>query len=318
MKILFVLSGNTNISNNHKEVLVKNAKIQGDSLIMMGYNVDYYYIKGKGIFGYLKNLPGLCKTIKNNSYDIIHAHYSYTAILTSFATRVPLVVSLMGSDVFSNHFLLFFYKLLIKYRWDATIVKTKEMKDRFRINALYVIPNGVDIEVFKPMPKKAARDYLNLPPNKHIVLFASDPSRQEKNYELAKEAIKILKRDDIDLLTVFNCEHSKMVYYLNACDLVLLTSFWEGSANIIKEAMACNTKAVSTDVGDVKRNLNNLSGYYITSFKPEDVADKISNALSYNGNIKGFERLIKLGLDSLTINEKLLVLYKRIIMKNKQ
>ena len=71
MKILFVLSGNqprTTIDDG--SVLVKIAKNQGDSMLRMGVDIDYFYIIGKGLFGYLKNIPKLIHTVNKGEYDI--------------------------------------------------------------------------------------------------------------------------------------------------------------------------------------------------------------------------------------------------------
>jgi len=79
---------------------------------------------------------------------------------------------------------------------------------------------------------------------------------------------------------------------LNASDLLLLTSFYEGSPNIIKEAMACCLPIVSTTVGDVRATIGNTEGCYISSFDPVDVKENIEKAIIYGkrtngrGNIK--------------------------------
>ena len=39
---------------------------------------------------------------------------------------------------------------------------------------------------------------------------------------------------------------------MNAYDALLLTSFYDGSPNVIKETMTCNLPIISTDVGKYK------------------------------------------------------------------
>ena len=56
----------------------------------------------------------------------------------------------------------------------------------------------------------------------------------------------------------------------------------EGSSNVIKEAMACNCPIVTTDAGDAKWVIGNTAGCYVSTFEPEDVADKIKQALSFS------------------------------------
>jgi len=69
---------------------------------------------------------------------------------------------------------------------------------------------------------------------------------------------------------------------LNESSVFVLSSYNEGSPNVIKEAMACNIPVISTDVGDVKEIIHNVEGCYITSFNPEDLANKIKKVISLN------------------------------------
>jgi hypothetical protein len=96
MKVLFVSSGNSEFGISP---IIKN---QGESLKQNGIDLDYFTIKGKGIKGYLKNIPILKKYLKYHNYDIIHAHYSLLAIVATLSGAKPLVVSLMGSDIYGN------------------------------------------------------------------------------------------------------------------------------------------------------------------------------------------------------------------------
>ena len=74
MKVLIVVSGNSGgISPFVKE--------QVNSLIELGISFDYFFIKGKGTIGYLKNFSYLNYTIKNNNYDLVHAHYGLSGLL---------------------------------------------------------------------------------------------------------------------------------------------------------------------------------------------------------------------------------------------
>jgi len=99
-----------------------------------------------------------------------------------------------------------------------------------------------------------------------------------------------------------------MPFYINAADVVLLTSLWEGSPNVIKESMACNRPIVSTDVGDVNHLLNGLDGCYVTSFNEEKIMQKILLALEFP-EIQGINRIKQLELDSNTIAKKLITHY---------
>lgn len=312
MRILFVLSGNSRETDRGAvtdEVPVKNPVHQGETLRDLGHEVDFFFIRGRGFYGYLRNIPLIRKKIRSGGYDIVHAHYSLTAIAVSLAGRHRMVVSLAGSDVLGTPVLLPLTRFFCRYRWKKVIVKTEAMKERLRAGDITVIPNGVDTRLFSPSDRGEARKLLGLS-DKRTVLFVADPSRAEKNHSLAKEAVRLLGRDDTVLLAVHGVTHDRMSLYYNAADALLLTSLWEGSVNSVKEAMACNLGVVSTDVGDVRANVSGLAGYHITSYDASEIAGKLALVLDGSVKITARERLFDLGLDSPSVAGRLIEIYK--------
>ena len=310
MKVLFISSGN---SVNGITPIIKN---QGESLKDQGIDLDYYTIKGKGIFGYLKNIIPLKKILRKNSYDIVHAHYLFSALVASLAGVKPIAVSLMGSDVKSKKYLIFLIKLFYKISWSGLIVKSEDMKSTINIKNVYLLPNGVDLNQFKPIDKYTALKKTGWNPLKKHILFSANPGRKEKNFRLAKNAYDMLTNPDIELHCLKDIPYKTTNFYYNASDVIILTSKWEGSPNVIKEAMACNCPIVSTDVGDVKWLVGDTLGCLITSFDPKDIAVKIKKSLEFSENIgrtNGKDRIIELGLDSISIGEKIFTLYNKIL-----
>lgn len=315
MRILFILSGNSRESakpDRSEALPVKNPVHQADTLRTLGNEVDLFFIKGKGLSGYLRSIPMIRRKIRNGGYDVIHAHYSLTAFAVSIAGSHRMVVSLTGSDVMGMPLLLHLTRVFSRFRWTRVIVKTTAMKDRLRAGKLLVIPNGVDTFLFAPADKGEAKERLGLT-GKRIVLFVADPAREEKNFPLAREAVSRLGRDDTVLLPVHGVPHDVMPIYYRAADLLLLTSLWEGSVNSVKEAMACNLPVVSTDVGDVRENTSGLQGYFITSFDAAEIADKVAMALDCKNEIRARERLFELQLDSASVAGRLIEMYNSVI-----
>jgi len=308
MRILFVCSGNSKIF-----IISPFIKSQAESLTKLGHTIDYYPVKGKGLWGYLSNITKLSKFIKKGDYDIVHSHYSFCGIVSALATKKPVVCSLMGSDVKESGLWRFIIKYFIMHKWGKTIVKSVDMKTELGIDTVEVIPNGVDLELFKPLDKNDCRKELGWDIGKKIILFAADPKRPEKNFSLAKKATETLNIQDVELKVVYPVPHKDIPIYLNATDLLLSTSLWEGSPNIVKEAMACNCPIVSTNVGDVKWLLDGVEGCFITTNDPKDVADKIKKALNFRGKTKGREKLISLGLDSEHIAKMIIQVYEEVI-----
>lgn len=306
MKVLFVCSGNSVLGISP---IIKN---QAESLIKFSpdLTIDYFCIIGKGLKGYMENIKPLRKQIKDNRYDIIHAHYSFSAFCASLAGAKPLVVSLMGSDVKAN----VLFKLLIKlftffYAWKAVIVKSEDMKRSLGLKKAYVIPNGVDMNMFQPMHQQQCQAQLGWDSEKKHILFPANPKRYEKNYDLAAAAFRLLNDTSIQIHCFENIPHVQTPIWYNAADAVLLTSLWEGSPNAIKEAMACCRPIVCTKVGDVLSLLRNCKGSYISDFNPRDIANNIASALLFNGITNGDECLKELLLDAENVANKIFNIY---------
>ena len=276
MNILFVSSGN---SKNGISLITYNQSL---SLKEIGLNVDCFTIKGKGLIGYLKNINLFRKKVNLNHYDIIHAHYSLSGYFVFISNvKKPIIVSLMGSDVMAKAINRYIVKYFCKYKWHSVIVKSKLLSNKLRLDDAHIVPNGVDFTVFKPTDKKSAKRKMGLNLNKKYILFCANPNRPEKNFNLAKKAFDKLDYNDIELHCLDNIDYKMVPLYMNASDVILLTSLWEGSPNVIKEAMACNRPIVSTDVGDVKSIIEDTKGCYISTNNSNDIAKKITLALRF-------------------------------------
>lgn len=309
MRVLFVSSGNS----GDLTVVVRQ---QALSLIQEGHQIDFFLIKGKGIIGYLKNILAINRAFKEKKYDIVHAHYSFSAFAATLAACKPLIVSLMGSDGQNSGWQKFLIRYYSKKRWDKTIAKSVELVEKTGIKNYIVIPNGVDIQIFAPISQGEARRKLGLIENQFLVLFAANPNRFEKNFALAKSAISSLNGKNIELVAMVNFPHETVALWMNAADVVLLTSVWEGSPNVIKEAMACNRPIVATEVGDIKWLFGDEPGHYLASFDSHDVAGKIINAIDYSKKYQstnGRQRIKSLNLDSISVAKKIISIYKKTI-----
>ena len=308
MKILFVSSGNNKL---HNSIVLNQADSisETDATIL----IEHYRIIGKGFLGYLKNLRSLRKKVKVFKPDIIHSHYSLSGFLAVLScSNTPIVASLMGSDVQRKGFWKKTLLVFSKY-WKAIIVKSSDMKIKCGIESAVIIPNGVNFSSYANLEKVNARKILKLDQSKRIILFLADPNRPEKNFKLAEEAYEKIKSNDAQLSVVYNVPHNETSKYYYASDVVFLSSTYEGSPNVIKEAMACNKAIVTTKVGDVELLLNGLDGCFVCQHDSEELSRALLKALSYRTPTLGRERLKELGLDSSTISKKIISIYKNIL-----
>jgi teichuronic acid biosynthesis glycosyltransferase TuaC len=312
VKVLFVSSGNQ--TGNPRDV-VNN---QGTALKKGGVDLDFFCVRDGGLRGYLSALPALCRRLKTNPAEIVHAHYSLCGFLAYFAGARPLIVSLMGSEAYGGSAVRLVTRIFARFFWSSTIVKTREMKEKLGLKNSVIIPNGVDLSVFYERGKKEslARTYLN--GNQTNILFVADPGRAEKNFSLARNSVRMLNDGDVLLTPLCNIPNIDLPWFYCAADVVLLTSIWEGSPNVIKEAMACGCPIVSTDVGDVGWVIGSTEGTYIASQNASDISAKLREAIKYSqttGRTKGRERIKELRLDSESMSQAISSLYEEVSHK---
>ena len=276
----------------------------------LGLDVNVFLIKRGGFRGYFGYVKEIKDAVKENSIDIVHVHGGHIGAFVVLQRLAPTIVTYHGSDinVFTNrvlsHVSILFSKLNI-------FVSNKILSKTVALHSV-LLPCGVDTKVFVPIKKEIARKQLNFKQDKKIILFAGNRDRVVKNYSLAQKATDLVD-DEIQLIELKGYSRDQVNILLNACDLLLLTSFSEGSPQIIKEAMACNCPIVSTNVGDVKEIITNIPGCYICSYNPTDVAKKINEALHLKKRTIGREKIIRSGLDLENIAKKLLSYYRKIL-----
>src|SRR5207253_1636582 len=194
---------------------------------------------------------------------------------------------------------------------DACIVVSEHMKAFLpRSVSAHVIPSGLDLDQFRPIPREEARARLGLPLDKRLVLFVGNPAVERKRYPLAREAVDILKRSlPADLMVAWSVRHRDVPLWMNACDALVFTSMQEGSPNAVKEALACDLPVVSVPVGDVAQRIGGVAGCAMTArleiagLGYHDVTDdpfvsgfQRAGALPFKHTVAGFAR----DLDAIT------------------
>jgi teichuronic acid biosynthesis glycosyltransferase TuaC len=306
MKVLIIGSG------NHAGRFSPIVENQVSSLREAGVEISLFSVRGRGIKGYISNIKPLRREMRKKEFDLVHAHYSFSGMLASLSGARPLVVSLMGESEGEKLFMRILIRLFAFLSWNTTITKSEKMKTALKLRKAQVIPNGVDLEMFHPMDKKECKQKLEWDPEKFHILFAGNPDRPIKNFGLARRALEILDLPEITLHTLGKISYGDMPIRINASDLVILSSFSEGSPNVIKEAMACNCPLVSTDVGDIKWLTGKIPGCYIAGNTPEEYAQVLDQAIKFaKGMIHttGRERLLELKLGTGYTAEKLISIY---------
>jgi glycosyltransferase involved in cell wall biosynthesis len=172
-----------------------------------------------------------------------------------------------------------------------------------------VIPNGVDLSMFYPMNQQLARHALGWPNGQKIVLFGAAPENRVKNFPLAEKVCR-LSRYNPNLVTLNGVPHEKVAVYMNASDALLITSFREGSPNVLREALACRLPVLSVDVGDVAEQTRVLLGCrVVTSYEPKTLAKELDEMLSSHQRISGPIT----GLDQKDITRDVIEVYEEVL-----
>jgi glycosyltransferase involved in cell wall biosynthesis len=111
------------------------------------------------------------------------------------------------------------------------------------------------------------------------VLFASSNGDPVKRPWLAKAAVAQMSNADrpAELHYMTGIPNADMPVWLNAGDVLLLTSIHEGSPTVVKEALACSLPVVSTDVGDVAERIEGIEGCHLAQPNPADLAAKLGS-----------------------------------------
>jgi glycosyltransferase involved in cell wall biosynthesis len=297
---------------------------QIQSMRDIGLSVELLEIKGISQLKYIVGISQIWKLLKKA--DIIHAHYSYCGWLARIQHSLPIVISFMGDDLLGSpghdgratirsRFEVQANRFFARFV-DAVIVKSAEMARVIAPIKTYIIPNGVDLKTFFPMEINHARRDLGLKKGKKYILFPGDPDDPRKGFNLAQAAIHIARlhfSEPIEIITLRNIIPERVPLYFNACDVVLMTSLWEGSPNVIKEAMACNTPIISVPVGDVPQLLENVSVSEVCPRDPEEMGRALARILKCGKRSNGRDSIILKKLDQVTVAHRIHGIYKEVL-----
>ena len=203
------------------------------------------------------------------------------------------------------------------------------------------LPNPIDTNQFKSIDKEVARDILNLPQDKRLVLFGAINATGDarKGFKELSSAIQLIDNDNVELF-VFGSSTPKEsqnfnrnVHYLghiyddvtlrivySAADVMVVPSLQENLSNTIMESMACGTPVVAFDIGGNRDLIDHqINGYLSKPYDSMDLARGInwvinnvmtSSELSVNSVNK-----IKTAFDEKIVVKKYIDLYKEITEK---
>ena len=272
----------------------------------VGLDTTLYRIPNESIIKKIKATIGLRKLIKKRRFSLIHCHWGYNAII-AYNWTIPIITTFHGSDLqgvvkenglrtIKGYIIVFLSRLstlLSSYNIFVSARLVRSIPKKILNEKNIIIPMGYDSKLFKHINKSAARNMLSLDLKKKYVLFAGNYSKSVKGYPLARKVINLLD-ESYELIKLDYAPYEKMVIYMNASDVLLMTSYQEGAPVIIKEALACDLPVISTDVGDVREIIEFVPGNFISKKRnPVKIANLIRRSIEMEPTNVGSKKMEK-------------------------
>jgi len=221
--------------------------------------------------------------IKDNEFDIIHAHGMYdppaglVAKLLSQKLSVPYVVTAHGSDINlampkAKELYVDVLENAAKVIFVSNALLNKAKSFGYSSENSVVIPNGIEPDIFKPLNKEKIKKELGL--SKKVVGFVGglkEVKRADKlpdifshissiydaeflvvgDGELRKGIEKECKKRKLQIKFVGSVSHEDVPYYMNAMDVMILPSRNEGFGAVVIEAQGCGVAVVGSSNGGI-------------------------------------------------------------------
>lgn len=185
---------------------------------------------------------------------------------------------------------------------------------------IVVVPPGVDLSHFYPIPKDEAREYVGIPVRDKNILFVGrveplkgidnllraigmmcqagtvnrdslsvtivggDPNvrREEMTHEMSRLQQLRAEYGIGDVVTFLGKRgQDSLPYYYAAADVVVMPSHYESFGMVALEAMACGTPVVASEVGGLAFLVRHEeTGYLVRSDDPQDLSNRLTMLVS--------------------------------------
>ena len=299
------------------------AKRQVDSLVALGIHSDVLIMRGHVSRGaYPAAAWRLARaSVAPQRYQLVHAHGGEAGVFARSYLGAPLIVTYYGSDLLGIQRggdtlapMSRIRRLIVRQSARAaaaTVTQSRQMEETLPAAARRrnrVIPNGIDRDVFHPIDRTEAREELGWPPSERVALFAGDPRLPVKRFWLAEAACREASEriGPVRLTTAWGTPPERMPLVLNAADCLLLTSSSEGSPNVVKEALTCGLRVVTTRVGDVDDLLGRVEPSWVCGDQPEELGRAVADCLAGGMRSNGWETGAWLSLEAVAEQVELL------------
>lgn len=193
--------------------------------------------------------------------------------------------------------------------WLADCARSSSLFPNLRIE---VIPHGLDTQKYRPINQNFAREILNLPQDKKLILFGAIEATSDKNkgFHYLQPALQKLSqsawKDNLEVV-IFGASQPEnppdlgfKTHYLghlhddislatvySAADVMLVPSLQESFGQTASESLACSTPVVAFNATGLKDIVDHQqNGYLAKPYEVEDFAKGISWILENEERLK--------------------------------
>jgi len=233
-----------------------------------------------------RKVAELRKALRESRAGVAQARYGTVVAAVTVAAGHPSVVTYCGSDLLPGAsvswlrtWLGIALSNLAALFADRVICVSDELRRAlwFGGRKAVVIPDGVDLALFSPGDREAARAELGWDLAERVVLFSGARDPNNKGLDLALAAMERVRErlPGARLEKLAGVPPDRMPAFYRAADVFLCASRQEGSPNVVKEALACDLPVVSTPVGDVPERLRGVTPSAVVPRDPQAMADAL-------------------------------------------
>lgn len=183
------------------------------------------------------------------------------------------------------------FQIIAPSKWMADFVRSSKLLSSRMVQ---VIPNTLDMTIFKPTSKEEAKKSLGITPNQFVLISGSMPSRQDlykgasylleaipifvKQFAINPEQIELLifgNRDqksvpDFGIKTTFLgtiSDDMQLALCYSAADVFLIPSIEDNLPNTVMESLACGTPVVAFTTGGIPDMVLHQQNGYLAAYK---------------------------------------------------
>lgn len=276
---------------------------------------------------------------KNCRYDIIHSHYwmsGIAALSLKQTWHVPVVHMFHTLGKMKQRVGKTEEEKEGQYRIEGENKVIKEV-DRIiaatpaelaqlqwlynaNVSKINVIPPGVDVARFYPIPQDEAKEFIGIPRCQRMILFvgrieplkgldtlleavsimhkngdwfqnpfcliviggAAEEEIEEQSHEQAR-INELREKYGLREMVIFlgNKSQDTLPYYYSAAEVVVMPSHYESFGMAALEAMACGTPVVASNVGGLAYLVKDgITGFTVPVDEPETLASRINQIIS--------------------------------------